>query len=183
MTNIINMLPDRIKECEPLVNFMVNNGFFTAPASTKWHGACAGGLWAHSKCVADQLRELTDKHHVVWQSPDSPEVIGILHDLCKFAQYVFAPDGQITSNKAEKAKGHGFYTVALLDKFGFVLTAEERECILWHMGRWTTEPYYDLAHVEAGESAYKSFKEALHGVYNLRWVCAADMIASHKLGT
>ena len=183
MANIINTLPDRIKECKSLVNFMVENGFFTAPASTKWHGAYAGGLWAHSVCVAEQLRELTDKYHVVWQSPDSPEVIGILHDLCKIMQYIFGEDGQIVSNKAEKAKGHGFYTVAKLDELGFELTTEERECILWHMGRWTVEPYYDLAHVEAGESQYKSFKEALHGVYNLRWVCGADMIASHKLGT
>lgn len=176
-------IPGRILECEALVIFMAVKGFFTAPASTKYHGAYIGGLWAHSVCVADQLRKLTDKYHIEWESPDSPEIIGLLHDLCKFAQYVFGEDGQILSNKAEKAKGHGFYTVALLDSLGFQLTAEERECILWHMGRWTTEPYYDLAHVQAGESAFTSFKEALHGVYNLRWVCGADMIASHRLGT
>lgn len=183
MNNIISLLPCRILDCEALVAFMVESGFFTAPASTKYHAAYAGGLVAHARCVAGQLRYLTDKYHVVWQSPDSPEVIGWLHDLCKILQYIFGADGKITSNGAEKAKGHGFYTVQLLDHFGFRLTVEERECILWHMGRWTTEPYYDLAHVQAGESAYRNFREALHGVYNLRWVCGADMIASHRLGT
>ena len=183
MNNIISSLPIRIQECKPLVDFMVENRFFSAPASTKWHGAYAGGLWAHSVCVAEQLRKLTDKYHVEWESSDSPEIIGLLHDLCKFAQYVFDADGQILSNKAEKAKGHGFYSVALLDSLGFVLTTEERECILWHMGKWTVEPYYDLAHVQNGESVFGSFKEALDGIYNLRWVCGADMIASHKLLT
>ena len=183
MKNVVKSLPVRIQGCPALVAFMEEKGFFTAPASTKWHGAYAGGLWDHSVCVAEQLRKLTETYHVEWERPDSPEVIGLLHDLCKFAQYAFDEGGQIVSNKSEKAKGHGFYSVALLDSLGFELTAEERECILWHMGRWTVEPYYDLAHVQAGESAYQRFKEALHGVYNLRWVCGADMIASHKLGT
>lgn len=181
--NKIDVLPQSVLDCPALITHMRESGFFTAPASTKWHGAYAGGLFAHCACTADQQRTLTDKYHIVWQRPDSPERIGYLHDLCKAEQYVFLSNGQIVSNKDEKAKGHGFYTVEILDGCGFELTFEERECIFWHMGRWTTEPYYDLAHVQAGESKYSSFKEALAGVYNLRWVCGADMIASHRLGT
>jgi len=57
-------------------------GFFTAPASTKYHGAYSGGLFDHSKIVAQQLVDLTDKLGLKWQNPSSPYVVGMFHDLC-----------------------------------------------------------------------------------------------------
>ena len=35
-----------------MVDWLVERGFFTAPASTKYHGAYEGGLYAHSFEVA-----------------------------------------------------------------------------------------------------------------------------------
>lgn len=58
-------------------------GFFTAPASTKYHGAYSGGLFDHSITVAKQLVNLTDKLGLEWQNPSSPYVVGMFHDLCK----------------------------------------------------------------------------------------------------
>ena len=36
-------------------NFLMDNGFFTAPASTKYHGAYEGGLFDHSLAVTEIL--------------------------------------------------------------------------------------------------------------------------------
>ena len=33
---------------EDLIKFLENSDFFTAPASTKFHGDYEGGLWEHS---------------------------------------------------------------------------------------------------------------------------------------
>ena len=57
--------------------------FFTAPASTKYHGAYSGGLLDHSITVTKQLVTLTEKLGLQWQHPRSPYVVGMFHDLCK----------------------------------------------------------------------------------------------------
>ena len=40
-----------------LMDYLEGGGFFTAPASTKYHGAYPGGLYDHSKQVFLQLRK------------------------------------------------------------------------------------------------------------------------------
>ena len=40
---------------------LIDMGFFTAPASTKYHGNYEGGLFDHSLKVTEMLLELTDK--------------------------------------------------------------------------------------------------------------------------
>lgn len=61
---------------ELVTDIMVNNlaelGFFTAPASTKYHGAVEGGLFEHSLAVTEALVNLTDKLGLEWQLKRSP---------------------------------------------------------------------------------------------------------------
>lgn len=63
--------------------WLIGQGFFTAPASTKHHGACEGGLFDHSCQVAKSLMELTDKLELDWKVARSPFLIGMFHDICK----------------------------------------------------------------------------------------------------
>ena len=75
--------------------FMENlkeGGFFTAPASTKYHGAYEGGLYDHSTAVFLRLSKLTVDNNLSWERPESPFIIGYFHDLCKCDQYVITPD-------------------------------------------------------------------------------------------
>ena len=45
-----------------MVDWLVGNGFFKAPASTKYHGNYEGGLFDHSCAVMKALVDLTEKN-------------------------------------------------------------------------------------------------------------------------
>lgn len=134
--------------------------FFTAPASTRYHGSYEGGLLEHSLNVYNRL--LFEMNTVVgegWQDIYSPETIAIaalFHDLCKIDRYVLTEkwrkdeDGQweaydaydYNNDKAEM--GHGAQSVYYLQKF-IQLTEIEAQAIYWHMGAYDISPYSSLA--------------------------------------
>ena len=71
-----------------LVDYIRNNtDFYTAPASTRFHLACEGGLLQHSLNVYDCL--VAKKESPVWKPildgipNESLIIIALLHDLCK----------------------------------------------------------------------------------------------------
>lgn len=51
------------------IDRLVEMGFFTAPASTKYHGAYEGGLFDHSYNVTYALLELTKQCGIRWGRP------------------------------------------------------------------------------------------------------------------
>ena len=79
--------PELIRENKPLIDFLTNEGFFKAPASTKYHGNYPGGLYDHSFRVYEQLAWLSGKMDIMWTRPESPFIVGMFHDLCKIDQY------------------------------------------------------------------------------------------------
>lgn len=52
--------------------YLLANGFFSAPASTKYHGAYEGGLFDHSFAVMNFLVDLSAKNKLKWQKTESP---------------------------------------------------------------------------------------------------------------
>ena len=58
--------------------------FFTAPASTRFHGACEGGLCMHSLNVYHALH---DTFFAEGDSEESFAICALLHDLCKANYY------------------------------------------------------------------------------------------------
>lgn len=140
------------------------NGFFTAPASTKYHGAFEGGLYEHSKAVAKELIKLTDRLGLIWQRPESPSIIGMFHDLCKIDQYKLNESGNYDYNKDMLLTGHGDKSIILLSQF-MTLTEEEIMCIRYHMGAYAKEDWH-------------SFDVAIKKYPNVLYAHTADMIAS-----
>lgn len=58
---------------EEFKTYLLANGFFSAPASTKYHGAYEGGLFDHSFVVMNFLIELSAKNGLCWKrAVDSP---------------------------------------------------------------------------------------------------------------
>lgn len=135
--------------------------FFTAPASTRYHGSYEGGLLEHSLNVYNRLLwEMENLVGLGWEDIYSPETIAIValfHDLCKIDRYVMVEkwrkdaDGQWESYDAydynrEKAEmGHGAQSVFYLQKF-IQLSEAEAQAIYWHMGAYDISPYSTLAH-------------------------------------
>ena len=69
-----------------------HSDFFTAPASTRFHGNMEGGLCAHSVHVYHCLKDYLDRQRVrdIYQMNYSDETIALvalLHDVCKIGVY------------------------------------------------------------------------------------------------
>ena len=130
-------------------------GFFEAPASSRFHLSCKGGLAEHSMNVyeaAVMLREqiIRLKPELEGQLPqESVAICALLHDVCKIDIY---KEG-ILSRKNEDGfwekyvgyqvdynmglpLGHGEKSVIMLLSWGLELTPEEMLAIRWHMGAW-----------------------------------------------
>lgn len=157
---------------EDLVDYMADGGFFSCPASSRHHGSFAGGNFWHSKTVAELLREYTDKVGLQWERPESPEIIGWLHDLCKMDEYEMVGSDKGCYYKKRKDKdliGHGTKS-AIIALSKMYLTDEEIRCICWHMGAFTEEQNWG------------SYIEAVRKYPNILWVHQADMVASQVEG-
>jgi hypothetical protein len=145
-----------------IVPWLIDHGFFDAPASINHHGNRPGDLAEHSIAVAESLMEMTAKLGLTWQNPRSPAVVGLLHDLCKLDDYELIVDhpgvevfgGKIVDQlthwdyrKEKIMEGHGDKSVMMASTI-LKLTEEEMFCIRFHMGAFTDQKewnYYGRA--------------------------------------
>lgn len=72
-------------------------GYFTTPASTKYHGNYEGGLFDHSLEVTKSLLHLTKHLKLHWNSRKSPYFVGMFHDLCKCDNSTFTTEMEHTA--------------------------------------------------------------------------------------
>lgn len=162
---------------QEMLDWLIERGFFTAPASTKYHGNYEGGLFDHSYTVASVLVQLTYDNHLLWMDTRSPYIVGMFHDLCKIdnyrldtnTAYVTGEVPQYEYNNDTLLKGHGDKSVMLLSQF-YKLTMEEILAIRYHMGAFTDK------------EEWRDYTRAVHEYPNTLWTHQADMIASHGMG-
>ena len=123
--------------------------FFTAPSSTRFHGAYEGGLVEHSlnvyECLKDYLnRPRTKELYGMDYTPETIAVTALLHDICKVGFY--AVDYRNAKNEQGVWKkvpyytvrdtlpyGHGEKSVYMIQSF-MRLTRDEAFAIRYHMG-------------------------------------------------
>lgn len=174
-TKIGSIISDEFKD------YLLREGFFRAPASTKYHGAYEGGLFDHSLSVMTFLVELSVRNTIKWQREESPFIVGMFHDLCKIDLYSHPPAWKIVGgetvfdsnswsyNENTLFKGHGDKSLMLLSQH-IVLTEEEALCIRFHMGAFTKE------------TEWNDYTNAIHKYSTVLWTHHADMLASHVAG-
>ena len=126
-----------------MLEWLERTDFFTAPASTRYHGACEYGLVMHSLNVYNVLKQHNDKEKLY--SDETIAIVALCHDFCKINFY--SEGTRNVKNEAtgqwEKVKvynvddqfpyGHGEKSVFLVERF-MRLTTEEAMAIRWHMG-------------------------------------------------
>ena len=134
---------------EDLIKFLESTDFFTAPASTRFHGDYAGGLVEHSLKVYEILVEKVKNSPVKLDiSEDTLKIVALLHDICKANFYkVDYRNAKNALGVWEKVPyytiedtipyGHGEKSVMMITEY-MKLTPEEKYAIRWHMG--FTEP-------------------------------------------
>jgi hypothetical protein len=138
---------------DKLLDFLLNGSdFFTAPASTRYHGAYEGGLVEHSLNVYDCLRDMMErlKERYGIEYPDeSIAIAGLLHDICKVNFYktsyrnVKDETGRWQSVPYYTIEdtlpyGHGEKSAYIVSAY-IRLTRDEAFAIRYHMGFSGTE--------------------------------------------
>lgn len=120
-----------------LMNWLESNDFYTAPASTKFHGNFVSGLLAHSIRVYECLKSKQTE-----ESNETIAIVSLFHDLCKVNFYkehkTVDKCGNVKISYSIDDKlpiGHGEKSVILLLKH-MDLTDEEMLVIRWHMGAY-----------------------------------------------
>lgn len=122
-----------------LLAWLETTDFYTAPASTKYHGAHECGLLEHSLGVYESLLKRAVGHNL-----DSIAIVGLLHDVCKADFYTKYTKNQKDANGEwqqvecwgyanQFPAGHGEKSVMLIMRYIW-LTDEEIMAINWHMG-------------------------------------------------
>lgn len=127
---------------DKLLAWLDTTDFFRAPASTRFHCACEGGLALHSLNV---YHALYDMFYREGEDLESFTLCALLHDLCK-ANFYKAGTRNVKNEQTgqwEKVPtyhvedafpyGHGEKSVYLIERFIRLRTAEA-VAIRWHMG-------------------------------------------------
>ena len=156
--------------------------FFTAPASTRFHGSYAGGLVEHSvnvyHCLKDYLsRERVRSVYRMEYTEETVAVAALLHDVCKINCYRpgtrnVKEDGvwrtvDTFEYDDRMPYGHGEKSVYIITGF-MKLTREESFAIRYHMGFSGNE---DVRNVGA---SFEMFPLSFA-------LCTADMEATYFL--
>ncbi len=135
-----------------LFAYLGKSDFFTAPASSRFHLACNGGLCEHSVNVYSRLIEqdgaiYKDQPSDIPYSDETLAIVSLLHDLCKVN--IYKPDFRNVKNDKgvwEKVPcytidekfsygGHGSKSVFIIQQF-MKLTPQEACAINCHMGAY-----------------------------------------------
>jgi hypothetical protein len=169
---------------DKLLKHLEDNGFFEAPASTKYHGSYPGGLAEHSNHVFSRLLKLiqdenTSPEMTPQYSLETLAIVALLHDVCKMDAYKIEkknqkqPDGQwkevdqYTYTNAFPV-GHGEKSCIQILRY-MPLTDEEIMAIRWHMG--------------AFDYSFKGGDYGMNNAFNSCKLAAmlhiADMMATH----
>ena len=143
---------------DKLMSYIQSSDFYTAPASTKFHLSCEGGLLQHSLNVLDALRgllvfntitglyEYQVAGKVAAEIPaESVTIAALLHDICKTHFYTTAMRN-VKNEKTNRWEKQPYYTIddkmplghgpksAMIVKQYIELTTPEMYAIWWHMG-------------------------------------------------
>ena len=123
------------------LKWLERTDFFTAPASTRFHGNCQGGLVEHSVNVFERLNKMVNQIY----STETIAICSLLHDVCK-ANFYTIETRNVKDKKTQQWSsvpyytvkdqfpyGHGEKSVYLISKY-IALTDEEAIAIRHHMG-------------------------------------------------
>lgn len=135
---------------EDLLDWLEDNGFYIAPASSKYHMSKPGGLAKHSINVADAAIDLLNTFYIGARFAeqdllDSVVICALLHDIGKVGQFGKPQYKKILYNAAKAEAGKPPYTtnkdllyipheirsVIIASKF-IDLTEEEQYAIIYH---------------------------------------------------
>lgn len=140
------------KGVDLLLEYLENKtDFYSAPASTRYHNNCVGGLLAHTLNVYENFKNLLALREIE-MAEDSIILVALLHDICKCNYYVLEQRNKKINGKWEQVSvwsntkfvspplPHSYRSIRMIQQF-FRLTPQEELCIYYHMGPYGGEDY------------------------------------------
>ena len=142
---------------EELLTFLHMGDFFTAPASTKYHGACEYGLVKHSLAVFNNFWKIAPVFGYTHstENDESAAIVCLFHDICKADFYKTAYRNAkneetgawervpfYTVDEKLPFGDHGSKSMYLVSKY-IKLYDDEAMAICHHMGAWDKSNYSD----------------------------------------
>ncbi len=140
-----------------LMAWLEQTDFYSAPASTRYHGAFEGGLVLHSLNVYSRLKKLCSFFGCD-ASDESIAIISLFHDLCKVGFYKTEMRWRKDANNQWEQYatwkhdedfaygGHGSKSVYLVQSF-IRLEPDEAAAINCHMGQFDATTYSNPSEV------------------------------------
>ena len=138
---------------DELLQWLETTDFYTAPASTRFHLMCEGGLCQHSINVFERLcDEYKNEGMFDFKTQDDTQnlmeslaIVGLFHDVCK-ADFYKLTTRNVKDDYGNWTKvpyysienqgilvGHGYKSARIVNKY-MNITDEEYMAILHHMG-------------------------------------------------
>jgi len=162
-----------------LLAYMVDGGFFTSPASTRYHGCYEGGLAKHSLGVFDELTAFNNRFKFGVDA-NTITITTLLHDLCKMGAYrPTAKPGskQPYSWNPAQPKGHALLSLLRIVRTGVELTELEESMIRYHMG------IYGSQECMGDKGEFKMRPDGMFKAWNkfpiVRWMYFSDEAAAN----
>lgn len=138
---------------DKIINWLNENDFYDAPASTRYHENFKHGLLFHTLRVYNEMVDLIALPKFNSIQLQSAALVCLVHDWCKIGMYESYQKnvknevtGQWEKQLAYKYKdqphpfGHGVASMYIAMKL-FKLTEEEALAIRFHMGLWDCGDY------------------------------------------
>jgi hypothetical protein len=145
-----NIRPARRKKVKKMMD-QLGDRFFTAPASSRYHGAFPGGLLQHSLLVTDLTLDVlaaVRKKKPTAKEFSSYTLVSLFHDIGKIGNeknnlYLEAENWQkdrgqsYVFNKELGNIPHPLRSARILAQFKINLTEDEFQAIVYHQGLFT----------------------------------------------
>lgn len=157
-TEFIEIYQTHIKRdgAKDFLDYLCSNksDFFTAPASTRFHGSYSEGLVEHSINVYHCLKDYLSRNRVkdmygMDYDDETIALVALLHDVCKINVYKTSYRNKKVNGEWQQVPyyefedempyGHGEKSVYMISPF-MKLTREEAFAIRYHMGFSNEDP-------------------------------------------
>jgi len=128
-----------------LLGYLECDGFFTQPASTRFHKSYEGGLAEHSLGVYELLTMYAAKFELVPSfgaitlpfNEGNLIIAALLHDICKMGAYIKSDGNAPYKWNRATPKGHALLSLVYIAKY-IELKPIEEMMIRFHMGTYGT---------------------------------------------
>ena len=129
-----------------IIDHLREGGFFSDPASAKYHGAWKGGLAQHSLRVLHHVLRLYENF-----CPETELMSmlygALLHDICKMGSYeistrnvkkngMWVQEPFYMNKNGVVSVGHGAESCRRIEKLGIQLSEGWYQAVRWHMGNF-----------------------------------------------